>query len=443
MLKAGTAITDISPPPGIELAGYPHYLRHNTGIHDPLYASALYLENGKQNVLLMAMDLLFFSKKYVQAVRDQIAQKLPIAPDHIFISVSHTHSGPWAAGRIDQESLERGLDVDPHYMAGLKRKLADLAAAAYADVFWASLGTGTTICGKEQGIGGNRRDPEGSSDPRVWLLAVKDRREALRAAVVKASLHPTVIHEDSTLVTADSPAYVRQVFREAAPEATVLFMQGTAGNQSTRYFRKGQDFAEAERIGRTLGEAAYTALDNISFTSDASLGAYSESVDLPLKKMPSQAEAKAWAKQTKRQWQRLKEQGAPYIQVQNANLKNLGAENTLGYVRLKEKKIPIALEVDELPAQVQVLALGDTRMVGLPGEIFVEFGLEIEKKSPFEKTMVVSLANGCLPGYVCTRQAVKQGGYEAGASMLDAGAGSQLVEVALRLLKRSARGRTP
>ena len=114
---------NISPKEGIELAEYPYFPRHNTGVHDPLYASCIYLDNGKGEIAIIAMDLLFFSKKYVREVECEIRNKTLIPEDNIFISVSHTHSEPWAAGRLDIEALEMELDVDREYIEELKSKL--------------------------------------------------------------------------------------------------------------------------------------------------------------------------------------------------------------------------------------------------------------------------------------------------------------------------------
>lgn len=437
MLKAGTSIVNISPKKGVELAGYPHFPRYNTGINDPLYASCLFLDNGKVKIAVIAMDILFFSRKYVQEVRSRIQEKTSIPGSNIFISVSHTHSGPWAAGRLDMEALENGLHVNNEYVGELKNKTVQLAVEATSNVFDATLGSGFVMCGKEKGIGGNRRDPEGPADPEMWTVAVKDENNILRAAIVKYALHPTVIHEDSTLVTADYPGYIREYLKQEEPEMNLLFQQGTSGDQSTRYFRQRQDFEEAKRIGYTMGQCACASIKGLDFKNEIGLRSVSKEIDLPLKKLPEEEEAKAAAENTKAEWERLKKEGAPYIEIQNANLKNLGAENTLGYIRLKNKGIPISLEADELPAEVQVLTIDDTRMVGIPGEVFVEFGLNIQRRSPHKKTIVVELANGCLPGYVCTADAIAEGGYEAGASMLSEKAGEVLVETALELLKKS------
>ena len=63
MLQAGVSLVDISPEKGIQLAGYPHCPRPNKGIHDPLYASSLILDNGEKKIAIVTMDLLYIGKK--------------------------------------------------------------------------------------------------------------------------------------------------------------------------------------------------------------------------------------------------------------------------------------------------------------------------------------------------------------------------------------------
>jgi hypothetical protein len=87
---------------------------------------------------------------------------------------------------------------------------------------------------------------------------------------------------------------------------------------------------------------------------------------------------------------------------------------------------------------VQVIGIDDTRIVALPGEIFVEFGLTIQYRVPFDKCFVIELANGVLPGYACTTRAFSQGGYETGASLLTGRSGEQLADAAVALVKQTA-----
>ena len=434
ILKAGVSSIDISPRKGIELGGYPHYLRHNTGIHDPLYASCIYLDNGEEKFVIISMDLLFFSKKYVLSVRRKISEHTQIPSGNIMISCSHTHSGPWASGRLDLEALEKGLKADENYIVELEDKLVNIVLDASSKTFKAKIGVEKGYCGKEQGIGGNRRDPNGPSDPAVWTIGVQDILGNWRACLVKYALHPTVIHAESTVVTADYPCYIREYLSKTKPQMAFLFVQGTSGDQSTRYFRNGQSFDEARRIGTAIGIEADRILDSMKLSSDIKLVTKSMEVNVDLKILPSKKEAEKSVEEAKKKLDEVIARKGSYLEVQNADLVLLGAEDSLGYILMKEKGEKIDLLEDELPAEIQVISIGDARIVGIPGEVFVEFGLEIIEKSPNRKTFVVELSNGCLPGYACTGKAFAEGGYETDTSLLTSKTGDIFVEAALKLL---------
>jgi hypothetical protein len=91
---------------------------------------------------------------------------------------------------------------------------------------------------------------------------------------------------------------------------------------------------------------------------------------------------------------------------------------------------------DTRTTEVQALTVGDDlAIVGLPGEVFVELGLDLRRRSPFRNTLVLGLANDAI-GYVPTARAYDEGGYEPTASRFRPGSGERLVEVALQLLAR-------
>ena len=51
--------------------------------------------------------------------------------------------------------------------------------------------------------------------------------------------------------------------------------------------------------------------------------------------------------------------------------------------------------------EIQLLAIGDSAWVGVPGELFCQIGLDIKEQSPFAHTYVVGYAN-CYQGYFPT-----------------------------------------
>lgn len=436
-LRAGASIVDISPAKGIELAGYPHYPRYNTGIHDPLYANCLFLDDGRTKIAIVAMDLLQYSKAYVSSVRNKVSRQIDIPPANIMICASHTHSGPWASSRLDFDGLGQNSKPDSTYIANLEKKLVAIVVEAYNNARNAKIGIDKGYVGREQRIGGNRRDPNGIADPEVWTVGVQDSNGKWIACLVKYALHPTILHADNTLVSADYPGYIREYFAKTKPGMIFLFAQGTSGNQSTRFFRQGQTFKEANRIGLAIGAEANRVLNSLELSSNVPLIVKSEEIELELKKPPTLVEAEANLRETIQHLEALKAAHASYTEIQTLNLHRLGAEATLAYVRIKERGERIELYEDEHPVEIQIIGIGDNRIVCLPGEVFVEFGLAIQRKSPYKNTFVIELANGCLPGYVCTPEAYVEGGYETGASLLTDKAGEMMVETALKLINET------
>jgi len=437
MFKAGTAIIDISPDKGEELAGYPHYPRNNTGVHDPLMASCLYLSDGKTELAMVTLDMLFFSKQHVKAVREKVAARCGIPGAHIMISCSHTHSGPWAAGRLDLEGIASGVKQPEAYVSGLVEKIASIIVKAKKEAFDASFGANTAMCGAESGVGGNRRIPGGPHDPLVSVMAVKDAAGTVRGVFVNYTLHPSFIHEWSTVVTADYPCYLKRQVNDEYPGAVVGFSQGASGNQSSRYYRKGESFDEAERVGRTLGKAAVEAVGKAEYRSDITLSAVTSEMPLETRDF---ADEETLVKQVAEDKARYEELYAKYGKStnrdeyylwQNANLKCLGSEDQLGYVRMKKNHIKIELLEDEQPVELQIFRIGDLCVVGVPGEVFVEYALYIKAMAGYPMVIFNELTGGCLPGYLYTPESLRTGGYETDTSMLGTGFGRHLVDKVL------------
>lgn len=432
-LRAGAAITDVSPPLGVSLGGYPHHPRPNKGIHDPLYASCLYLDDGSTRLAIVCMDIIMYSKKCVHAVRREVSAKTGIPTGNLMICCSHSHSAPRASSSFTMDALERGQEPESKFVENLNAKLIELIVATAEKPFPARLGIEKGFCGREQGVGGNRRDPMGVADPEVWTIGVQDLDGNWKAALVKYALHPTFLHSDNFLVSADYPGYIRKYLDRSKPGMVFLFAQGTAGNQSPRYFRSGKTFAEAERVGTAIGREADRVLDEMDLSSNVPLIVKSKDVEIELRTLPDRQAAEAKAAELKKAWETIKAADAPERDIWNTELRFLGAEDTLSMAILKEQgKLNILKE--DLPVEVQVICIGDTRIVGTQGEIFVEFGLTIQYRAPFVKSFVVELANGVLPGYAATERAYAAGGYETGASMLTGHSGEQIVDAALELL---------
>ena len=93
-MRAGLGKWELTPPMGVELAGYGYYLgRRAESVRDPLYARALLLEEKSERALIISCDLLGLSKAVCADVFAH-AEALGIPRERVLIVSIHTHTGP-------------------------------------------------------------------------------------------------------------------------------------------------------------------------------------------------------------------------------------------------------------------------------------------------------------------------------------------------------------
>ncbi len=432
-LRAGASVVDISPAGPVALFGYPHVERIATGVHDPLLASALCLDDGRQRAMLIALDLLMLDPPRARSIRRAVAERTGVPERCVLMSCSHTHSGPVTARLVAWSGDAAVPAPDAAYLDMLADRVVAAAEQAAANVGPAEIAWTTADA---RGVGGNRLSSEGATDPEVGILGVREPDGGrLRAVVVMYGMHPTVLHEDSTLVSADFPHYAREVLRERfGVTLPVLYHTGPCGDQSPRRFVAGQTFEEAERLGRTLGESVARSLERLDrsrFSSDCRLGGVVGEIALPRRRFLEVAEAERLLDHHRAEFRRLKEAGAEAAKVRGAECAVFGAEGTVQLAHLQERgDLQRALEEDA-PVEVQVVQVGEVSLIGLPGEWFVEYGLELKRRWP-NRAFVVSLVNGHVQGYVATAEAVAEESYEALTAVFDGPeAGRRMIETVM------------
>jgi hypothetical protein len=426
MLSAGAAIANITPTDSQFLFGYPHVKRYSTGIHDPLLSSALYISDGRISLLFVANDIIFVGKSLAHHARQRIAETIPVPQDNIMISATHTHSGPITVDYLSNEADPAVPKADPKYLKLFEDGIVAAAVAAYHRAVPAQVGL-TVANGT--GVGTNRRDPSGPSDPDVPVLMVRTTEgHRPMACMVVCSMHPTVLHEDSTLVSGDFPGMTRSFLQQSllGNDCPVLYHTGPAGNQSPRHVTRANTFAEAERLGQLLGKAIAEVIPHIRYDSELFLASSQQLTDLPTRPMPSTDEAKAKLAKAIQRLEQLRQGNASRQEIRTAECDEFGAEETMALAQAAHEGRLRQAYASCLPAEIQLLGIGPWNFVGWPGEIFIEYALALKERYP--KTWIISLANGELQGYIVTPEAAKEGGYEASNALLSPKSGSILVE---------------
>ena len=442
-LTAGVAEVEITPPESCRRLG--GYLKDRfwTEVRDPLYARALVLSQGTSSLVLVTTDLCGIPAGLTGPARREIAERTGVPAEAISVTASHTHTGPYLHKGLGAAG---GEDGEARYSALLRERVVACATKAFEARRASVLRAGAIPQapqvsrnrrhlfkdGQVRSIGPVTRDfPDhdprdivetaGPIDPDLGLLFVGDPgAESPRAALAVFALHCNTVGNTrvgENVVSADYPGAMARKMREAFGPAFVhLFGAGACGD--INYVDPRSPAVRShEEIGALLASTAVAARPKLADVREPRLGLRRSVTELPLRKCaPEEVE------RSRRDL--APDSEAPfYAKVQARALLEIHASTKPTY-----------------PIEIQAMRVSkDVALILLPGEIFVELGLEIRKRSPFRTTIVIELANDSVPAYIPTRKACAQSGYEVFSSLLAPGSGEVMVEEALRLLAELAR----
>src|SRR5271157_6386263 len=93
MLRAGVDVCAITPPPGVQMAGYAARTGRSLGVHDDLHVRALVLDDGQCAVALVAAEVLALDSDFVARARAEISEATGLPGEAVMIAATHTHGG--------------------------------------------------------------------------------------------------------------------------------------------------------------------------------------------------------------------------------------------------------------------------------------------------------------------------------------------------------------
>ncbi|MBI3297667.1 MAG: neutral/alkaline non-lysosomal ceramidase N-terminal domain-containing protein [Elusimicrobia bacterium] len=260
-LYAAAGKADITPDPKKEtvwLAGYGASGRKATGVHDPLYARAVVVSDGKVTAAIASVDAIGLYREDVLDLRRALGWEGK-SDRLLFMTATHDHSAPDTVGLWGRFPGVSGVDKKRHKR--LKKSIVVLIKELEGRLQEAELSAARTEVDPE-GLCRDSRDPV-VMDPELNVLGLRTKGGAPLAAVVRWSCHPEVLQPDNTLITADFPgALCAKV--EAERGGTCLFLPGLLGGLMTPDADASgpleADYKEMERVGATLAGHALKAL---------------------------------------------------------------------------------------------------------------------------------------------------------------------------------------
>src|SRR5215207_8269303 len=283
-LRAGAARVNITPPNGYPFSAWGLRTGVAVGVHDPLLAQALVLDDGERAVAIVAVDLCNTARQFTDDVRQRVQALTGIAPEAVMINASHTHSGPPGVPARSGVSLGSTPAAYEGYAAALPDLVAGAVFAAYYDRRPARVGAGM---GQAPGITTNRVHKDDSKDEQIGVLRVDGQDGRPIATVARFSCHGTCMAGQTLLWNADFAAPLRDTVH-AARAGETLFLQGCAGDIAPWDYWFGNDDAKQhtyenrDELGGRLGAEVLRVLPTVSTTTNVRLG-YTSSI-VPLRR---------------------------------------------------------------------------------------------------------------------------------------------------------------
>jgi hypothetical protein len=372
-------------------------------VHDDLYASTLYLANRDAGLLIITCDLIGLHHKQVDALRHAICAETDVDPAHIMIACSHTHAGPATPcirhlGRPVPEYLERLHD------SLVQAAVTAVRGAVPAVASWQRVPVNVGVNRRELRNGAMTigENESGAVLPYADMLAVDSLHGDAMAVAYCHPAHAVALGGDNLLISADWPGYTRRELQASlGPECAVLFLQGCCGDINCR--ERGWD--GAERQGRRVAGALLAARARFGpFERAPVLAAAVKPLRLPLQPPPPLREAEAMLEEAERHLAGLPADA-------NRGVRWM-AEGTVDWcTRILDLARDPAAEPRTVRFDVQALRIGNGGIVGLPGEVFVQYARNIAAQSPLPITAVAAYANGNV-GYIPAAADYPRGGYE-------------------------------
>jgi neutral ceramidase len=418
-LTSATDRFDITPDYPVSLLGYFND-RVSTGVIDPLYARLLAVRKGSSRALLVQIDSCLIPTADAEYLRGDISGGTEFEPHEILICTNHTHTAPALTdffavksenryrSELYETLLKRVKRLTP-YSPCLVRGTRGRAPGLSHNRRW-YMRDGTVTTNPARGSA-ERLRPEGPVDEGVEIIGFFSPDERPLALIVSISNHTDTV--GGTRISADWTGWLERVLngtlKDHFPVLTLIAPQGNINHYEFDRYRDQTNPGEAERIGRAYADVVLSCWGGLRQLAIDGISGLIRTVKIK----PREVEASAFQRARETLARAERSQGPSDLKaedLQDPEALRLFARELIAFLESR----PFAYDVP-----LQVLRVGEVIFCAIPGEPFVEIGLELKGvgtesrgKVPREKMIVpVALANGYF-GYIPLEPCFDRGGYE-------------------------------
>ena len=401
-LRIATFAVDASPPIGSPLAYDP-----TVGVESPLSIKGVVLLGSGEPIVLCAVDWIGIGNGGYDAYRQAFADAAGTTPQRVALHCLHQHDAPVCDFSVHEILAPIGI-ADQFSDIAFCRDVMERTAHAIQQCLDSArpvthIGQGQ---GKIEKVASNRRilgedgrvefvrytatvdpniraKPVGTIDPMVKLISFWNNEEPM-AVLSYYATHPQSYYR-TKLPNPDFPGMARNV-RESETNVPHIHFNGAGGNIGAGKWNDGSP-ANRQVLADRVHAGMVAAWESTTKTplSSADVRWQTLPVALPVKTQHSLEVTK----------QLITDETVPMLQRQLMATDLAWAQRS----------------ADGHQIDLSCLSLGKNRILHMPGELFVEYQLAAQAMRP-DLFVAMAAYGDYAPGYIGTKIAYSQGGYE-------------------------------
>ena len=396
-IKANVAVRKLTPPLeiGYTLGGYGARMSEPAkGIHDDIWAKALVLDDGEKKYAIITLDILGLPPN----VKPQIIARLnneKWTEENIMFLPSHSHSSLEMFALNDKNIFDMapiGI-FQQELLDYVVKSLATLIESADQNLKPVKIGTQSK---QVEGLNRNRRgEPFVDKDLTVTRIDYLDGKPM--TVLVNWTGHPTIMDEHDMFVSGGWPGYLQRELEAWIGEGVIaMYYNGSQGDQSVIAKSAGSHHEKAENYGRIIAIEVIDVYNEIKASKKIEFSYNHKIIQLP------------------------DQQAHPEFMDTGGKEYGLNEENIMALLN----------QVFPEKTTIGAVRLGDLLIVGAPGELIAELGLNIKeelKLKGIKYPVIGGLANQWI-SYILSEDQYEKSGYEASTSFYGKDLGAVVVK---------------
>lgn len=434
-LLIGFAKRDITPLESVKMGGYGFRKGNSIGVHNNIYARAVYFSLNKIQVAMVSVDVLGLFNKYVKYAQKIIEKKTRIPEKNILIHCVHNHSAPDTIGLTDIKGyIKKTLDLK--ILGSIIKGIINAVIEAKQNAKPSRIGAVKTDSEKRLIV--NRRDPLKDSKYKIGVIRIDELNGNMRGLIINYACHGTVLPSDNRKITADYIGYINDIIEKISNNQVFsIYFNGTCGDLNPNLFdlnipveeidksliydgpgaAKGT-FKRAREIGESIANISWDLAQKIETKKVEIFKIINKEILVPLNDFIHDRSLKTQLLHV-------------FFKIKNGlflffHKKNIGNITNFNFIKTEN--------VIKMKTEINLLQINDILFPTLPGEFFLNLGEKILNNTPSSNTFIIELVNDSA-GYFFSLKDYIEGGYETIMSFSPIG-GTYIINKVLKLIKK-------